>query len=436
MTPAEKRDFAMRALARADPETQAATLAALSPEQRRELLERWERWAHAGQLPGVEDWRIWMILAGRGFGKTRAAAEWVSAFARCHPGARIALVGATLDDVHRVMIGGEGGLQASARESEPTLLKCGVLHFASGAMAFPYSAAAPGKLRGPEHHAGWCDEIAKWRDGDAAWDNLMMGLRLGEQPQLVVTTTPKPGTLLRRVRTLPGVHETHGRTADNPHLPASFVEAMTAHYAGTRLGRQELDGELLEDVAGALWTRALIERCRAAVAPELVRIVVGVDPPASAEGDACGIVAAGVASDGRGYVLEDASAAGLTPDGWARAVAACAARHDADRVVAEANQGGAMVETVLRTAEAALPVRLVHASRGKSARAEPIAALYERGRVAHVGAFPELEDELCGLVAGGGYEGPGRSPDRADALVWAMDELMLGRRGPASVRGL
>ena len=436
MTPAEKRDFAMRALARADPETQAATLAALSPEQRRELLERWERWAHAGQLPGVEDWQIWMILAGRGFGKTRAAAEWVSAFARCHPGARIALVGATLDDVHRVMIGGEGGLQASARESEPTLLKCGVLHFASGATAFPYSAAAPEKLRGPEHHAGWCDEIAKWRDGDAAWDNLMMGLRLGEQPQLVVTTTPKPGTLLRRVRTLPGVHETHGRTADNPHLPASFVEAMTAHYAGTRLGRQELDGELLEDVAGALWTRALIERCRAAVAPELVRIVVGVDPPASAEGDACGIVAAGVASDGRGYVLEDASAAGLTPDGWARAVAACAARHDADRVVAEANQGGAMVETVLRTAEAALPVRLVHASRGKSARAEPIAALYERGRVAHVGAFPELEDELCGLVAGGGYEGPGRSPDRADALVWAMDELMLGRRGPASVRGL
>jgi phage terminase large subunit-like protein len=433
---ADARRAAMRALATADPAVQAATLTGLSSEQRRELLECWERWAHPGQLPGVEGWRIWMILAGRGFGKTRAAAEWVSGFARSHPSARIALVGATLDDVHRVMIGGEGGLQACAREAEPTLLKSGVLHFASGAKAFAYSAAAPEKLRGPEHDAGWCDEIAKWRDGDAAWDNLMMGLRLGESPQLVVTTTPRPGSLLRRVRALPGVHETHGRTTDNPHLPASFVEAVTAQYAGTRLGRQELDGELLEDVPGALWTRALIERCRVAVAPDLVRIVVGVDPPASADGDACGIVAAGVDGDGRGYVLEDASASGLTPDGWARAVAACAARHEADRVVAEANQGGAMVETVLRTAEATLPVRLVHASRGKSARAEPIAALYERGRVAHVGAFPALEDELCGLVAGGGYEGPGRSPDRADPLVWAMDELMLGRRGPASVRSL
>ncbi|MFV0622944.1 DNA-packaging protein [Sphingomonas sp. ac-8] len=426
----------MRALARADPAIQAATLAALSPAQRRELLERWERWAHAGQLPSAQDWRIWLILAGRGFGKTRAAAEWVSDYARRYPEARIALVGATLDDVHRVMIGGEGGLRACAREQEPTVLKGDVLHFASGARGFAYSAEAGEKLRGPEHHAGWCDEIAKWRDGDAAWDNLTMGLRLGERPQLVVTTTPRPVALLRRVRALPGVHETVGRTRDNPHLPASFVEAVTANYAGTRLGRQELDGELIEDVAGALWTRAEIERCRVRGAPALVRVVVAVDPPASAEGDACGIVAAGLGSDGRGYVLEDASAGGLTPDGWARAVAGCAARHGADRVVAEANQGGAMVETVLRTAEAALPVRLVHASRGKVARAEPVAALYEQGRVGHVGAFPELEDQLCGLVAGGGYAGPGRSPDRADALVWALAELMLGRRGPASVRCL
>lgn len=436
MTREEQRDAAMRALARADPKTQAATLSSLSEAQRRELLERWERWAHAGQVPTADGWRIWLILAGRGFGKTRAAAEWVSDYARRHPDARIALVGATIDDVHRVMVGGEGGLQASAHDHAPTLWKGGVLHFASGAQAFAYSAEAPEKLRGPEHHAGWCDEIAKWRAGDAAWDNVMMGLRLGEHPRLVVTTTPRPGALLRRVRALPGVHETHGRTTDNPSLPASFVEAMAAQYAGTRLGRQELDGELLEDVAGALWTRALIEQCRARAAPELVRVVVGVDPPASAGGDACGIVAAGVAEDGRGYVLEDASAAGLTPDGWARAVAECAARHQADRVVAEANQGGEMVETVLRTAEAALPVRLVHASRGKSARAEPVAALYERGRVAHVGTFPDLEDELCGFVAGGGYEGPGRSPDRADAMVWALSELMLGRRGPASVRSL
>jgi phage terminase large subunit-like protein len=245
-----------------------------------------------------------------------------------------------------------------------------------------------------------------------------------------------PRQRLHRLKAMADTATVHGRTRDNRLLPEAFLAAMAADYGCTRLGRQELDGELIEDLPGALWTRDLIERCRVAALPAVRRVVVGVDPPASVSGDACGIVAAALGRDGHGYVLEDASIAGASPEGWARAVAACAARHGADRVVAEANQGGAMVASVLVAADAALPVRLVHASRGKAARAEPVAILYERGRVHHVGAFPALEDELCGLLAGGGYEGPGRSPDRADALVWAMSELLLGRRGEASVRGL
>jgi len=380
---------------------------------------------------------VWLIRAGRGFGKTRAGAEWVSEMARAYPGCRIALVGATLDDARKVMVEGPSGLLAVAQSHETLCWQPGIgaLRFASGAVATIYSAETPDRLRGPQHGFAWCDELAKWRGGvaDAAWDNLLMGLREGEAPRLVVTTTPRPVKLMHRVCALPGCRETRGRTRDNPHLPRSFVEAMLADYAGTRLGRQELDGELLEDVTGALWSRALIERVRVAAAPELERVVVGVDPPASAEGDACGIVAVGLGRDGRGYVLEDATVSGVSPEGWARAVAACAARNAADQVVAEKNQGGAMVASVLRGADSALPLRLVHASRGKSARAEPVALLYEAGKVRHAGAFPALEDELCGLQAGGGYEGPGRSPDRADAAVWALTELMYGKRAVARI---
>jgi phage terminase large subunit-like protein len=417
---------------------QLRVLQSLSGGQRLELEARWWRWAHPGQRAPDGNWRVWLIRAGRGFGKTRAGAEWVSAVARARPGARIALVGATIEDVRRVMIEGASGLLAVARSNEILRWRAdsGELRFASGACAYVYSAAASEKLRGPEHDAAWCDELAKWRKGDAAWDNLLMGMRGGDDPRVVVTTTPRPVRLMRRVMAMPDCRETLGRTRDNPHLPKSFVEAMMADYAGSRLGRQELDGELIDDVAGALWTRDRIEAQRVRKAPKLVRVVVGVDPPASADGDACGIVAVGMARDGQGYVIEDASVRGASPEGWARAVAACAARHRAERVVAEKNQGGDMVASVLRAADAGLPLTLVHASRGKSARAEPVALLYEAGRVQHAGAWPELEDELCGLQAGGGYEGPGRSPDRADALVWAMTELMLGKRGKAAVRGL
>lgn len=432
-------ETAFERLLRYAPADRANAIRGLSGPQKREYDERWWQWAHAGQFEPDGDWRVWLIRAGRGFGKTRAGAEWIHARARTHPDARIALLGGNEADAQQVMVEGAGGLLATARCDEELKWhrSTGELIFPSGARAQIYSAGAPEGLRGPEHHFAWCDELAKWGNrGEAAWDNLMLGMRLGERPQTVVTTTPRPVKLMRKVMALPGLRQTLGRTIDNPWLPRSFIEAMTADYGGSQLGRQELDGEMIEELQGALWSRALIEKCRVPEVPELVRRVVGVDPPAGVGGDACGIVAVALGRDGKGYVIEDASVQGVTPEGWAQAVAACAARHGADRVVAEKNQGGAMVKSVLLGADSSLPVTLVHASLGKSARAEPVSLLYEADKVRHAGRFPALEDELCGLVAGGGYEGPGRSPDRADALVWALHELMLSRRGKAAIRVL
>jgi len=430
-------------LSRLDEAELDRALARMSKAQVDELAARWVRgWAQAGQVPTQDDWRVWLLMAGRGFGKTRAGAEWVSEVARRNRDARIALVGATIDEVRRVMIEGASGLIAVARSTEAVSWRrgSGELRFASGAMAYCYSAALPESLRGPEHDAAWCDEIGKWRHGVAAWDNLMMGLRRGTLPQVVVTTTPRNTPLVHKVMRLSGVTRTGGGSAANVHLPVAFLDGMAADYAGTRLERQEIDGELIAEVEGALWTPALIERGRVADMGAAVRVVVGVDPPAGtangAVGDACGIVAVALGRDGHGYVIEDASIAATSPEAWARAVAACAARVAADRVVAEANQGGAMVKSVLTAADIALPVTLVRATQGKAARAEPVALLYEAGRAHHVGRFDALEDELCGLIGGGGYEGPGRSPDRADALVWALSELMLGKRAKAGVRRL
>ena len=352
-------------------------LNSLSGAQRREFEERWGIWAHRGQREPAGQWRVWLIRAGRGFGKTRAGAEWVSQFARDHAGARIALVGGTVDDVAKVMVEGASGLVAVARTGETVDWASvkGEVHFPSGAVAHVYSANAPEKLRGPEHHAAWCDELGKWPAtrgrGGAAWDNLTMGLRLGERPRTVVTTTPRPNALMRRVIGLTGVSETRGRTRDNPHLPDVFVAGIEEQYGGTRLGRQELDGEMIDDVAGALWSRETIEACRSDVVVEPVRVVVGVDPPASAGGDACGIVAAAIDGDGIVHVLEDASVSGEAPEGWARAVVACVGRHRADRVVAESNQGGDREGSVLSAADRSLRVVKAHAARGKSARAEP-----------------------------------------------------------------
>ena len=419
------------------PDERAEAVRAMTEPMRREFFARWRAWAHDGQFCPPGDWRVWLVRAGRGFGKTRAGAEWVCQVARDTPGAQIALVGATVEDVRRVMVEGPSGVLAVARGDEKPAwnITAGEVRWPNGSVAYVYSAESPEKLRGPEHHAAWCDELAKWRRGEATWDNLAMTLRLGSRPRVVVTTTPRPTALMKRVLALPGLAETRGATADNPHLPESFQAAMADLYGRTMLGRQELEGELFDTVEGALWPRPMIERQRGE-APELVRVVVAVDPPAGVGGDACGIVAVGLAADGCGYVLDDASVCGATPEGWARAVAECAGRWQAERVVAEANQGGAMVASVLRAADVTLPIRLVHASRGKVARAEPVAALYERAQVWHAGVFAALEDEMAGLQAGGGYEGPGRSPDRADALVWALTALLLGRKGAVGVRGV
>lgn len=404
-------------------------LAWLSEKQIHEFFGSWICWARSEQLPPAWHWRVWLLMAGRGFGKTRAGAEWVHHVAQTS-GARIALVGASEEEVRRVMIEGSSGLLACAPIGgkpvwEPSR---GVLTFPSGAQAFVYSAANPDSLRGPEHDYAWCDELAKWAKDVATWDNLRMGMRRGKRPQIVVTTTPRARPLLKQIMAAATTAVTRGRTSDNVHVPQRYIDALNESYAGTSLGRQEIDGEMIEDIEGALWTRDMIEACRIDVVPALRRVIVAVDPPASAGGDACGIVCVGLGADDIGYVIEDASVSGLSPEGWAGVVADLAARQGADRVVAEANNGGDMVASVLRAADSGLPVKLVHASRGKSARAEPVAALYGRGRVRHVGAFPGLEDELCGLAIGGSYEGPGRSPDRADALVWAVTELMLGRR--------
>lgn len=422
-----------------DPAERHERLRKLSARQRQEFRHHWQLWASPAQVPPACDWRIWLIMAGRGFGKTRAGAEWVRFIADHDPQARIALVGATLGEVRSVMVEGESGILAISPRGrkpsfEPSLKR---LVWPNGAQASLFAAGEPEALRGPQHSHAWCDEIAKWDLGSSraeqAWDNLLLGLRLGEQGRVVATTTPRSVPLIHRLLDNDATGDvvvTRGRTRDNiENLPRTFIRSVKREYGKSLLGRQELDGELIADLPGALWTRALLEACReAAASSPAARVVIGVDPPASAHGDACGIVVCALGEDGLARVLADCSVEKASPEKWARAVATAARVWSADRVIAEANQGGAMVETVLRAADVALPVRLVHASRGKAARAEPVAALYEAGRVRHAGAFPRLEDELCGLLPGGEYQGPGRSPDRADALVWALSELMLGQK--------
>jgi phage terminase large subunit-like protein len=433
--PADFVDLLERAAWGFSDEDWAWFLKGLSAPVRRRMFEEFFHWqAHGGQAEPPGEWRVWFLRAGRGFGKTMAGAHWVLDRARETPGARIALVGGSVDEVRKVMIEGPGGLIAQARSGEPVEWNPtqGIVRFRSGAEGFVHSARAPEKLRGPEHHFAWCDELAKWKNqGDAAWDNLQMGMRLGERPRLIVTTTPRATALVRRVRGLAGTAETLGRTADNVHSAEAFREWAQETYGGTRLGRQELDGVLFDEVESALWTRDVIEKSRAEGAlPRWKRVVVGVDPPVTADGDSCGIVVCALGEDDIVYALADCTVQGERPEGWARVVVRAAEAWGADRVVAEKNQGGDMVESVLRSVEARLPVKLVHAHGSKSARAEPVAALFETRRAKLAGRFPELEDELAGLTYGGGYEGPGRSPDRADAMVWAMSELVRPRAEP------
>jgi phage terminase large subunit-like protein len=385
------------------------------------------------------------MLGGRGAGKTRAGAEWVrelvlSQALRPSDGElRIALVGETLADVRDVMVNGDSGLRRLDWGSQKYARWVGSqrrLEFPNGARAYAFSSEDPESLRGPQFSAAWCDELAKWKYPDATWDMLQFGLRLGTKPRQVVTTTPRSLPLLKRILNDPATVITRARTVDNLNLAEAFLKHVLARYAGTRLGRQELDAEILEERSDALWKRSDIERCRVIVAPELRRIVVAVDPPASSgEGsDACGIVAAGIGTDGFGYVLHDATAGKLSPARWAERAIDLFHRLEADRIVAEVNQGGEMVEAVIRNADESVPVTTVHASRGKWLRAEPVAALYEQGRVRHVGAFPDLEDEMCDFSLGG--LSSGRSPDRLDALVWALSALMLTKEGKPRIRGI
>ena len=404
----------------------------------------WRMWGRtAKQLPDDEaaaQWRNWLILGGRGAGKTRAGAEWVKAQALgtwnggTPQARRIALIGPTLDQARAVMIEGTSGLLGIHMEDERPKYEPSkrLLTWPNGSVAQVFSADEPESLRGPQFDAAWCDELAKWRRVEETWDMLAFALRLGEAPRAVITTTPRPIPLLKKLMADDATIIGRTATRDNHvHLARSFLADVMERYGGTRLGRQELDGEMIEDDPDALFRRALIEAGRVRQAPELTRIVIAVDPPAGfgKRSNACGIVCAGLGVDGKAYVLEDQSVQGAKPIEWASRVVALYHARGASRVVAEVNQGGAMVEQVLREVDATLSFRAVHATRGKAARAEPVAALYEQGRVRHAGVFPELEDEMCSGLADGA-----KSPDRLDALVWAVAELMLRRKLEPRVR--
>lgn len=407
--------------------------------------------AHPHQDPPAaanngEPWTTWLILGGRGAGKTRLGAEWVRALV--HAGSpytasrhrNIALVGESEHDVREVMIEGPSGLlRTSPRAQRPLWTSSRKrLEWGNGAVAHAFSAEDPESLRGPQFDAAWCDELAKWRHADATFDMLQFGLRLGARPRQLITTTPRPIPLIKRLVADPRTAVTRAGThANAAHLSPRFLEEVVGRYAGTRLGRQEIDGEIIEDRPDALWTRAVIEASRMAAPPPLARIVVGIDPPASsrAGADACGIVAAGRAEDGTIYVLEDATAAGLSPAGWAAKAVALYRRLHADTLVAEVNQGGDMVRAVLREVDPAAPVKTVHATRGKWLRAEPVAAMYAQGRVKHVDPpLEQLEDQMCDFGLGG--LSAGGSPDRLDALVWAVTELTRATTPAPRVRAL
>jgi phage terminase large subunit-like protein len=427
--------------ARLSPFERKRIFAALSEAERETLAYTWEFWARREQLPPPGAWTTWLILTGRGWGKSRTGAEWVRGEVESGRRGRLALVARTSADVRDVVVEGESGLLAISPPWfrplwEPSKRR---LTWPNGAIATTYTADEPDLLRGPAHDGAWCDELASWRFGESAWNNLMFGLRLGSDPRVIVTTTPRPGALIKRLVADPHCHVTRGQTLENaPNMAPTFLREIVGRYQGTRLGRQELDGQILEDAPGALWKREIIDKSHVAVAPELRRIVVALDPSGtSGEGsDECGLVVAALGADGHGYLLDDRSAV-MSPAAWGRLAIELHQSHKGDRIVAEGNFGGDMVENTLRTIRSSddkpigqnIPYRKLTASRGKAARAEPVAALYEQGRVHHVGVFPELEDELCSWEPNGGM----RSPNRLDALVWALTELMLGSGEPGII---
>lgn len=418
-------------------------LSSLSPEAIAELKWKWEFWARPNQLPPEGLWNTWLVIAGRGFGKTRMGSEWIRKKAAENPGCRIALIAETAADARDVMILGDSGLIAcdpnlTADNWSPTNRR---LSWPNGSQAWVYNGTEPDQLRGPQHHFAWVDELAKFRYMQEAWDQIQFGLRLGVHPQVLVTTTPRPLPLLKKMIADEATGKTvvtRGRTLDNKaNLANNTIEALYDRYGGSRLGRQELEGELLGDIPGALWRREDIDDTRVKSAPEdLERVIVAVDPAASSEegSDENGIIVVGLARDkdgyARGYVLEDASLRG-SPEEWARAAVKMYRKWAADKIVAEKNNGGDMVESVIKAADRSVPVKLVHASRGKIVRAEPISALYEQARIHHVGMFDKLEDQMCLFSVDNIRNSSTGSPDRVDALVWGLSELfdkIAGRR--------
>jgi len=418
-------------------------LRSLTPEELGSLKYVWPFWARKSQIAPEGNWRVWLILAGRGFGKTRCTVEWVRREVTEGRATRIALVGATASDIRDIIVEGESGILNTAQPAfmpkwEPSKLR---LTWPNGAQAFCYSAEEPDRLRGKQHDAAACDELASWKYPET-WDQLMFGLRLGADPRCVVATTPRPtpivkGLVNRGTIDATDVHVTRGSTYDNQaNLAPAFIEQIVRRYEGTRLGRQEINGSLLDDNPGALWKRDQIDRLRVSALPEMRRIVVAVDPAVSsnASSDETGIVVAGLGMDGHGYILEDASLS-ASPAQWGARVVRAYRKHQADRIVAEVNQGGDMVAAVIRAADPSASYKAVRATRGKAVRAEPVAALYEQGRVHHVGTYSDLEDQMCEWDPS--TTGQGRrldsddssrsrgSPDRVDALVWALSELML-----------
>jgi predicted phage terminase large subunit-like protein len=426
------------------PETErAAILAQLSESQAEELRWDWQFWGRPNQIAPLGDWLTWLVLAGRGFGKTRCGSEWVRSIV-CGPtplsaGAnhRIAIVAETAADARDVLVEGDSGILSVHPPDfrpnyEPSKRR---LTWPNGAVATLYNGTEPDQLRGPQHDAALVDELAKFAYARETWDMLQFGLRLGERPKQVVTTTPRPIPLLKAIMGADTTVITRGATMENAaNLAPSFLANIVKQYEGTRLGRQELNAEILDDLPGALWQRDAIDKDRVRQVPDMQRVVVAIDPSGTAgetdDGDSIGIVVAGKGVDGRAYVLADRTCK-LSPDGWGRRAVSAYHEFKADRIVAERNFGGAMVQHVIRTVDSKAAYREVTASRGKVARAEPVAALYEQHRVSHVGSFPELEDQMC-LFDREGYAGED-SPDRADALVWALTELMLNATAPTAL---
>ena len=419
-------------IARLPPKIRDAELAKLPPAIRAQLRYHWPFHARPKQRAPAGDWLTWLILSGRGFGKTRTGAEWVKEnVCGTTPLGRgkcgfVALIAETAGDAREVMIEGPSGLLAVHApefrpDYEPSKRR---ITWKNGAVAGVFNATEPDQLRGPEHDLAWGDELAKWAYARETWDNLQFGLRQGFPPRCAITTTPRPIPLLREIVADPSTVITKGGTTENSdNLAPSFLHRVVTKYGGTRLGRQELNAEILDDVPGALWTRDKLEENRVREHPNLLRLVIAIDPSGgSTEGHAeVGIVAAGKGADSHAYVLRDVSER-LAPERWARRAVQLYHELKADRIVAEKNFGGDMVDYTIRTIDPEVPVRLVSASRGKQLRAEPVSALDEQGRIHHVGTFPTLEDQLCSWVPDSGDP----SPDRLDARVWAITELMLG----------